>query len=304
MLWRQGLWSYMRSWLVMSQRSRAVVVRGDTVIKLYEIPEEALKEYSALLSIYEAGPKHFRVPKPLAIKEVRGRTAIIMEKVGGTPLSRYVMRAARGDREAIRLLFFVGRALRELHSIKADLPRCRAAASRTEMAHEVVSSLEWVCSDGVRALLCGLLSRYLPKPEHFLEVSNEVFVDSLIHGEFYPSHIFIDADSSTPVFIDFGFSCIGPAYIDLAMFVVSVATGAPALLNAGLEGARIPFLLGYFGSLPSRLDLSLKLAEAYMAVRVLRDSLLKAGGGIDRALQALLALYFLRVASRRGELRW
>lgn len=244
-------------------------------VKEYEDVNECMYEYTVLQGIATANPSAFLVPKVFRVNVSSRRSYIVMERIYGYSFQDLIIKFLLFRKsDAIRIFNDLGRALRELHYINIrNLRKCLLPDSLQKIKLEIHSLSEKL--EKLRVLDYKFRNRMLDAVEEITYVTNEIFTNVNLHGEFYFTHIILS--NGKYVFLDFHRTCRGPSYFDLAMLSTSLYTSItlPYLDPSQLIPLLYSFLTGYYGrGVDVKLIKSMKIAELYVT---LREILLYAG---------------------------
>ncbi|MEM1510722.1 MAG: phosphotransferase [Thermofilaceae archaeon] len=241
---------------------------NDVVIKIYSNPMECIYEYSVLRKIAESNPITFFVPKVYKIIVNSYQALLIMERLEGIPLTRFVT-PLYSESEAIKVFHGLGEALRELHFLDiGELRNLSIPSSTSEMISEIIKLSQKLTLSNL--LDCKIKETILKVTRETNKVKNEIFTTVNLHGEFYYTHVFLSKGKYA--FFDFHEASKGPCYFDLAKFTGSLYVSLYLSLQIQdmkkLEILSDAFFSGYFGkNYDDNLIRSIKLAELYMYLK-------------------------------------
>jgi len=244
------------------------VIFGSYVTKSFENHNEGMYEYNLLMEISSSNSQRFSVPKPLSIIRIHGKTLLFMERVSGRSLDSYIFKALlTRDLKVLRTFYRLGAALREFHELNLNgLRECQLPSSSSQVKTEIISNI-------TRSSIFDhkLISLIDSKDAY---VSDKIFSEVTMHGEFYFTHILISSKNDKFIFFDFHKSCKGPAYFDLAMFAVSLYVSLPLFIFPIKSFSPLveAFLKGYYReNYDIKLLNSFKLALLYVALREIQE---------------------------------
>ena len=256
----------------LNERERRTTKQGDLFFKVYSNLQEARYEYEILKQLRDANPKTFTVPQPLKLVEGNKQTTLVMERVKGSEIQFFLNRFFLfGDKSVLRLFNSLGNSLLELNSLElkniksSNLPTCynKLRGEVTKLATKNVYE--------------SILDRY--------NLDRKFFDCVTLHGEFYFSHILLSKGKF--VFLDFHNSCSGPAFYDLATFIVSLHSSLllPFASTKNIESIMKACLEGY---LKRKIQVdSFKVAELYITLQVLSDIISKRYTTKDNLVESL-----------------
>jgi hypothetical protein len=253
------------------------VVRIDKkyFVKLYSDVAEAYYEYSVLLKILSCNPRLFKVPKVFRLTMLPNkRVAIVMEYIHGRLLDIAILAFLFNHNfEVLGIFNRIGKALRELH----QLPLTGLKSSELPSSNKIfIKELKMLIDNGMKLRLFNAGEyHFIIHVIESLEIVEEFFTTTNLHGEMYFTHILLQRDGSM-VFVDFHNVQKGPLYYDLAMFAISLYS---SILFMPWNPKRLAplmkaFLTGYFRKhLNTRYIKSFAVVQLYAILRELQKYL-------------------------------
>jgi hypothetical protein len=241
--------------------------RAKYIIKTYNDTDESTYEYGVLSNIALSKPITFRVPRVFKLLKTQSRSTLIMEYVAGHRLDNYILDfLLRGNSDAFKIFYWLGKAVRELHNLDiGGLRNSFFPLSRFELKDEIVKlSKKLVALKIIDDNILGVISGILKK----VDIADEIFFNVNLHGEFYFTHILVQ--DNTVILLDFHNAQRGPSYFDLAMLSTSlyVSLVFPSKTLKRFTPLIEAFLRGYYGKdLNAEIIKSIKLAELYVILR-------------------------------------
>jgi len=246
---------------------RSLIKLEKYIVKMYNDATESQYEYNVLSEIAHSNPITFRAPRVVKLIRTQSTNALIMEHVTGRNLDSYLWDfLLYNDREAVKVFFRLGKAIRELHSFNLSGLRnshfpssCSELKDRIRELYKKLLALRLVDSN-----LCNTISEVLEKAN----AANKIFSPVNLHGELYFTHILMQ--DKRIVLLDFHNAQKGPSYFDLAMLSISLYVSLIFPFQTLRRFATLleAFLKGYYGKdLNAEIVNSIKLAELYLALR-------------------------------------
>jgi thiamine kinase-like enzyme len=190
-----------------------------------------------------------------------------MEHIAGRHLDNYILDFLLcGKSDAVIIFYRLGKAVRELHYLDLDgLHESAFPSSCSELKKEVVKlSRELFALKIIDHKLINAILKSMEK----VDLTNEIFHNVSLHGEFYFTHILVQDGKFS--LLDFHNACRGPAYFDLAMLSASLYVSLifPFHTLKQLTFLIEAFLRGYYEKrLNAEIIRSMKLAELYIILR-------------------------------------
>ncbi|MCX8169905.1 MAG: hypothetical protein N3D72_02330, partial [Candidatus Methanomethyliaceae archaeon] len=228
-----------------TQTGRESLMSGDFFIKKYADKHECIYEYSILEKIAKTCSTNFLVPKAFKIIVGSNDSFIIMERIKGIPLRKYIINyLLYGKNDVPKMFNNLGKVLRELHySPLEGLRTCNFPNSCEEIKLEISKLSEKLVTSHI--LDSELKKAILTSIKGISKMNDEIFTNVNLHGEFYFTHIILS--KSKYVFLDFHNACNGPSYFDIAMLSTSlnVSLTLPLLTLRQLTPLIHAFLNGY-----------------------------------------------------------
>jgi len=246
---------------------RSLIKLDGCVVKMYNDTIESQYEYDVLSEIAHFNPITFKVPRVFRLIRTRSRNALIMERIVGHNLDNYLWNFwLYNDLEAVRVFYRLGKAIRELHSLKlSSLRNSNLPSSCPELKHVITELTKKLAA--LKIVDNNLFSAILDVLKKANTV-NEIFLHVNLHGELYFTHILVQDDRI--VLLDFHNAQRGPSYFDLAMLSISLYVSLAFPFQAQKRFTLLieAFLKGYYGKdLSAEIIKSIKLTELYSALR-------------------------------------
>jgi tRNA A-37 threonylcarbamoyl transferase component Bud32 len=246
---------------------RSIIKTRGCIVKTYNDVDESIYEYYVLSNIALSKPITFRAPKVFKLLKTQSHGALIMEYIAGYHLDDYILDfLLRGNSNAVKIFYRLGKAVKELHSMDLDgLRSSSLPSSCPELKDEIVElSKKLVACELIDHKLFNAILSSLEK----VDLTDKIFLPVSLHGELYFTHILLQ--DSKIILLDFHDAQKGPSYFDLAMLSISLYVSlifspyAQKRLTSLIEA----FLKGYYGKdLNATLIKSMKLAKLYVALR-------------------------------------
>ena len=192
----------------------------------------ARREYETLAMLRAAMPAEFTVPRPIQLDAAN--SAVIMERIGGTPLDRIIAAEKRSADAVARLTEPLRRAGQWLRAMQeatrtTDHPREILTAQIVKAIHDA----ETIGADAdVLARLRELQMRVAPR----------AVIACGHHGDYWPGNVFLDEQRVTV--IDFEGYRTGLPLEDVAYFLIELELLLPRHARY-LPALRVAFLDGY-----------------------------------------------------------
>ncbi|HKZ95137.1 MAG TPA: phosphotransferase [Candidatus Bathyarchaeia archaeon] len=226
-------------------------------LKVYDSHDAAERERLVLNAIKNMQPQTFDVPQTLNLVEKGEQSAILMEYVKGNELEPSTHSFLMfGTSETLNTFFHLGHALREFHDIIPITLHSNITTSKKSLVDSVKEMVNTLRDYGV---LSPDDTSTILQVMKSVDICENVLRVVRLHGEAYFTHMrFSD---NIFIFLDLEKSFEGPAYYDLATFLVSMYASVLVSKRSmqRLALLRNAFLRGYFGSdVPSA---SLRIAE-------------------------------------------
>jgi hypothetical protein len=264
-----------RYWFRGSTGRDVIKIGEKYFVKLYSDVAEAYYEYRVLLEIANYSPKLFKVPKVFKLITLPNkRAAIVMEYIPGKSLDTNILAfLLTRDFNVVGVFNRIGRALRELHR----LPLAGLKGSELPSSNKTfIRELKMFIDNGIKLGLFNTEEyHFIIRAIESLEIVEEFFATTNLHGEMYFTHVLLQRDGSI-VFVDFHNMRKGPLYYDLAMFAISLYSSilftpwSPKKLTSPIKA----FLTGYFEKrLSNRYIRSFAAVQLYVILRELQKHL-------------------------------
>jgi hypothetical protein len=246
------------------RKGRSYSKKTSVFVKVYDTLDAADYEFKVMSSIRNRSPSKFNVPKALKVIGNPDVTAVLMERVDGVSLEKFIHEfLLYRDSDAGSIFHNVGQALHELHKMEidgllnGDFPNSQAQLREATKRHvlELIHLRVLNPSLGERILR---FIRDVNLDDRLLELSS-------LHGEAYFTHVFLSNDRI--VFLDLEQACRGSAYYDITKFLISLYSSLlfSSRSVSKLSFLRRTFLTGYFGNhVPED---SVKATELFMVLR-------------------------------------
>lgn len=272
------------------KKERFVYRFGRYYIKIYTDYQAAYSEYMILRKIHKYNPGVLVVPKPLLFFNMGDLYLFVIREIEGQDFRNVIYQYLKGDKSFIRYIILLSEALRAMHQIfsqrrlLSDVKPCNIAKTSLEVYEDSIRILDEIFDIMKHSKLLRFIflkdkkiwkKLYIIMKELRMEYEPILFTESLVHSELYFTHVYYQ-DNYHVAFIDFGFACRGPIYVDLAVFPLSIFLSlafAPYTIYLKNQIRRI-FLYSYFGkAYKKEIDLALRRIELYVLLRIIRDIL-------------------------------